>query len=160
MCANVLAQPGCSVGNIVFQRCCIVVSLQLRGIAGGTKYIGSWHKNKCVRLQILTSTMVVKNRFFLNRNEACTIPLYGWGVLCSREMLMLPVAFKICASFWLWVSVFRTNAFVLQLSHPGFFSHIIPPGMARKGNVYWKLLSAGGELSDPLFLRQILKRAL
>lgn len=88
--------------------------------------------------------------------------LYDWDVLCNIEMLMLPAAFKICASFWLWVSVFWTNAFSFffnSLNHPDFFSCIIPPGMERKGNVDWKLLSARGELSDQRFLRQILERA-
>lgn len=59
-----------------------------------------------VRLQIL--------RFYLRKpilhhnggTKLVQFLLYDWDVLRNTEMLMLPAAFKICASFWLWVSVF------------------------------------------------------
>lgn len=43
--------------------------------------------------------------------------LYDWDVLCNIKMLMLPAAFEICASFWLWVSVFWTNASFFFSTH-------------------------------------------
>lgn len=62
-----------------------------------------------------------EKQVFLNRSKACAISLHEQDVPCNRELFMFPVAFKIFASFWLWASVFWTNAFVLRLTQSSRF---------------------------------------
>lgn len=62
-----------------------------------------------------------EKQVFLNRSKACAISLYEQDVPCNRELFVFPVAFKIFASFWLWASVFWTNAFVLRLTQSSRF---------------------------------------